>query len=102
MSRGMKIALIVIIVIVALAILGYLLAKYTTIGMSYRVDRLHDQIESRYVELNDIYEADEAKELLEAELNDNRLIQSAAFEEDMLVIEYTDGTMEDYYVGQED
>ena len=98
----MKIALIVIIVIVALLVIGYLLAKYTTIGMSMRIDRLHDQIETRYVELNEIYEPDEAKSLMEAELNDNRLIETAAFDGDMIVIEYVDGTMEDYFVGEED
>lgn len=102
MSKGVKIALIVLIVVVALLILGYLLAKYTTMGMSWRVNRLHDQIETRYVELNDLYETEEAKTMLEAELDENRLVESAAFEEDLLVICYVNGECDDYYVGAED
>ncbi|MFC1721390.1 hypothetical protein ACFL0Z_00565 [Patescibacteria group bacterium] len=102
MSKGVKIALVVVIVIIVLVILGYVMAKYTTVGVSSRINRLHDQIETRYVELNEIYEGDEAKAMLETELNDNRLVESAEFDEDLLVICYVNGECEDYYVGVED
>lgn len=102
MSKGVKIAIIIVVVIVALAILGYLLAKYTTVGMSYRVSRLHGQIETKYTGLIETYDESEAKEQLVTQLNGNRLLDSAEFDGDVLVLEYVDGTVEDYYLGQED
>jgi hypothetical protein len=99
MTKTAKIAVVVLVIIIAAVVVGYLLAKYTTIGMSYRVDRLHKQIEARYDELNERYEPDEAKTTLLAELNDNRLLMSAAWDEDLLILCYVDGMCEDYLLG---
>ncbi|MFC1617759.1 hypothetical protein ACFL2B_00595 [Patescibacteria group bacterium] len=102
MSKKVKIALIVVIVIVAIIVVGYVLAKYTTVGMSMRIDRLHDQIENRYTQLLEIYEENDARAFLELELSNNRLLESAEFDGDSLVLCYVDGECEDYYVGVED
>lgn len=99
MKKAAKIAIVVLVIIIAAVVVGYLLAKYTTIGMSYRVDRLQKQIEARYDELSKRYEPDEAKATLVAELNENRLLVSAVWEEDLLILCYVDGSCEDFLPG---
>ena len=99
MKKSAKIAVVVVVIIIVAVVVGYLLAKYTTIGMSYRVDRLQKQIEARYDELSKRYEQDEARATLVAELNENRLLTSAVWEEDLLILCYVDGTCEDYLLG---
>ncbi len=102
MSKGVKIGLIVAIVIVALIVIGFIMAKYTTVGMSWRIDRLHDQIEARYDEHLEIYEETDARAFLELELSENRLLDSAEFDGDRLELCYVTGECEDYYLGIED
>jgi cell division protein FtsL len=102
MSKGAKIAIVIVVVIIVLTIVGWVLVKYTTVGMSYRISRLHEQIEKRYGELKEIYAVEEAKQVLVEELLHNHLVQSARFSGDKLVLCYPDQSCEDYYVGVED
>lgn len=102
MTKKVKILIIVLIAVVALGGLGFYVVRYTTWGMSYRVQRLHDQITKRYQELQTMYELDQAKHLLTEELEQNRLVKSAAFRGDKLELCYVDQVCEDFYVGVED
>lgn len=102
MSRRIKILILVVIIIAALIVAGYVIVKYTTWGMSYRVQRLHDQITKRYIALQTMYEIDQAKFMLTEELRQNRLVKSAVFSGDKLELCYIDQACEDFYVGVED
>ena len=98
----MKILIIALVAAVALAGFGYYVVQYTSWGMPYRVQRLHDQITKRYQELQTMYEINQAKLLLTEELGQNRLVENAVFSGDKLELCYIDQVCEDFYVGVED
>ncbi len=94
------IAVVIAIVVIVLVILGVVLTKYTNVGLSYRKNRLHKQVDKRYAELSETYEASEAKDMLEAELDQNKLVSDSYFDGEALVICYSDEDCEDYYIGE--
>lgn len=102
MSRGAKILIVIASVLAGLCLTVYLVVKYTTWGLPYRVSRLHDQIETRYASLQQTYESKEAQAMLVDELTQNRLVRRAEFRGDKLELCYVDETCEDFYVGIED
>lgn len=102
MTKKIKTLIIVLVIVAVLVGIGYYAIQYTAWGMPYRVQRLHDQITKRYVELQAMYEIDQAKFLLTEELGQNRLIKSVGWSGDKLELCYIDQVCEDFYVGVED
>ncbi len=102
MTKKIKILIVVLVVVGALAGFGYYVVQFTSWGMPYRVQRLHDQITKRYQELQTMNETNQAKLLLTEELGQNRLVDSAVFRGDKLELCYIDQVCEDFYVGVED
>ena len=96
MSKGLKITLIIVIILVALGVLGYVLFNYTTLFMSFRINRLHDQIDERYEVLVQNFDEEEALTKLEDELKSNQWIESATVRDKTVVLKYIDGTVEEY------
>lgn len=77
----------------------FFIGKYTTVGMPYRLGRLHQQIEQRYRQLQLGSDLRQAKKTLMVELNRNRLIESAELKGEIFYLCYANDTCADFEIG---
>ncbi len=87
----------VVAVIAGLGII-FIVGKYTTVGISYRLGRLHKQIEQRFSQLQLNNDLRQAKKILTVELNQNRLIKTAELRGELFYLCYVNDTCLDFEI----
>lgn len=78
----------------------FVIGKYTTIGMPYRIGRLNKQIERRYNQLQETHDLRQSKQILTIELNKNRLIKTAQLKGDLFSLCYASDACADFEIGR--